>query len=157
MRKQYLSTLAKTLKKSVIQQALEKSGDADIISFSLGMPDTSILPLAEYKSAFQSINSPSVLQYSSLLFSLKIHIANLMKERQIKCKPEQILLTSGAQQVMTLICKLLIDKDDSIIIEEISYPGFIQIAKSAYANLISTTVDYKNGIITEQLKKLLMK
>ena len=157
MRKQYLSTLAKTLKKSAIQQALEKSVDADVISFSLGMPDTGILPLTEYKNAFQSINSPSILQYSSPLFSLKIHIANLMKERQIKCKPEQILLTSGAQQAMTLICKLLIDKGDSVIIEEISYPGFIQIAKSAHANLISTPVDYKNGIITEQLKKLLMK
>jgi 2-aminoadipate transaminase len=157
MHKQHLSTLATTLKKSAIQQALEKSVDDDVISFSLGMPDTSILPLAEYKTAFQNINSPSVLQYSSPLFSLKIHIANLMKERQIKYKPEQILLTSGAQQAMTLICKLLIDKGDSIIIEEISYPGFIQIAKSAHADLIPTSVDYKNGIITEQFKKLLMK
>ena len=33
MRKQYLSTLAKTLKKSAIQQALEKSVDTDIIFF----------------------------------------------------------------------------------------------------------------------------
>ena len=76
MRKQYLSTLAKTLKKSAIQQALEKSVDNDIISFSLGMPDTGILPLTEYKIAFQSINSPSILQYSSPLFSLKIHFSN---------------------------------------------------------------------------------
>jgi 2-aminoadipate transaminase len=157
MLKHRLSTLARKLKKSAIQQALEKSIDDDLISFSLGMPDTSILPLDKYKTAFQSLYSPSILQYSAPLFSLKIHIANLMKERQIKCKPEQILLTSGAQQAITLICNLLVDKGDSIIVEEISYPGFIQIAKSVHANLIPAPVDYNGGIVAEQLKKLLMK
>lgn len=157
MNKQSLSSLAKNLKKSAIQLALEKSTASDVISFSLGMPDTSILPLEKYKVALENINSSSILQYSPPPLSLKIHIANLMKERQVKCNPEQILLTSGAQQAMTLICNLLIDKDDSIIIEEATYPGFIQIAKSVQANLLPIPTDNESGIITEQLERLLAK
>lgn len=157
MNQQSLSSLAKNLKKSAIQQALEKSTASEVISFSLGMPDTNILPLDKYKVAFQNINSPGILQYSPPVLSLKTHIANLMKERQVECKPEQIILTSGAQQAMTLICKLLIDKGDSIIIEEATYPGFIQIAKSAQATLVPIPIDNENGIITERLEKLLAK
>lgn len=154
---EYLSNLAKNSEKSAIQQALEKFTDNDVISFSLGMPDTNILPLDKYKVAFQDINSSNILQYSSPLFSLKNHITNLMKTRQIECKPEQIFLTSGAQQAMRLICNLLIDKDDQIIIDEATYPGFIQIARSAQATLVPVSVDYENGILTEQLEKLLLK
>lgn len=154
---EYLSNLAKNSEKSAIQQALEKFTDNDLISFSLGMPDTNILPLDKYKVAFQDINSSDILQYSSPLFSLKNHITNLMKTRQIECKPEQIFLTSGAQQAMRLICNLLIDKDDQIIIDEATYPGFIQIARSAQATLVPVSVDYENGILIEQLEKLLLK
>ena len=105
----------------------------------------------------EDINSQSTLQYAPPLQTLKAQIVNLMKERNVLCSHEQIFLTSGAQQAMKLICQLLVDKGDSIIIEEATYPGFIQIAKSVQANLVTIPIDYENGIIIEKLENILAK
>lgn len=136
MTKIKLSKSLDQLKTSKIQQALKAASSSDIISFSLGMPSTDLLPLSQYQKALNQISNRSYLQYSPPSKNLKVQIAELMKKRFINCSPDQIFLTSGAQQAMALIIKLLIDKDDNIIVDSATYPGFIQIAQSFCANLI---------------------
>ncbi|MBN8523515.1 MAG: PLP-dependent aminotransferase family protein [Rickettsiales bacterium] len=155
MSTQFISEYSKNLKKSEIQEALQRSVSPDIISFALGMPDTSLLPLAKYKEAFEAVISSSCLQYSPPLKTLRTQIVTLMRERQVLCSENQVFLTSGAQQAMLLISKLLISKGDNVIIDEATYPGFIQIAKSLEANLIPIPVDLKKGIIVGELEKKL--
>ena len=155
MDEQLLSNSSRVLEKSHIQKALQAPLTSDTISFALGMPDTNLLPLDKYKVALNKVLSSASLQYSPPINALKAQIVDLMKERQVFCNPDQIFLTSGAQQAMMLITKLLIDKGDNIVIEEATYPGFIQIAKSLQANLITISSDYQNGILIEELENYL--
>ena len=139
MTKIELSESLDQLKTSKIQQALKASSNPDIISFSLGMPSTELLPLDKYKKALSQIHQRSYLQYSSPSSNLKVQIAELMKKRFVNCTPDQVFLTSGAQQAMALIVRLLANKDDDIIVDDATYPGFIQIAQSFGVNLVSMT------------------
>ncbi len=155
MDEQLLSNSSRALEKSHIQKALQAPLTSDTISFALGMPATNLLPLDKYKIALNKILSSASLQYSPPVKALKAQIVDLMKERQVFCNPDQIFLTSGAQQAMMLITKLLADKGDDILIEEATYPGFIQIAQSLQANLITIPVDHQNGISIEELENYL--
>ena len=157
MDEQFLSDSSRVLEKSYIQKALQTPADPELISFALGMPATSLLPLDKYKTALEKVISSTSLQYSTPLKSLKTQIVDLMKERKVFCNQDQIFLTSGAQQAMMLITKLLVDKGDDIIIEEATYPGFIQIAESLQANLITIAADHQNGILVEELERYFKK
>jgi 2-aminoadipate transaminase len=155
MDEQLLSNSSRVLEKSHIQKALQAPVTSDTISFALGMPATNLLPLDQYKTALDKVLSSTSLQYSPPVKALKAQIVDLMKERQVFCNQDQIFLTSGAQQAMMLITKLLVDKGDDIIIEETTYPGFIQIAESLQANLITIPSDHQNGILIEELENYL--
>lgn len=56
---------------------------------------------------------------------------------------------------MVLIIKLLVDAGDDIIIDDATYPGFIQIAQSMGANLVSIKTDTHGGISVEELERYL--
>ena len=137
MTKITLSSICNKLYTSEIQNALKKtSSNSDIISFSLGMPSEELLPLEMYQHSLLKVLDKNCLQYSSPSYKLRKQITLLMRKRGIYCAPEQIFLTSGAQQAMMLIIRLLLDEDDSIIVDSATYPGLIQIAESFKVNLI---------------------
>lgn len=144
----------RTLERSDIQKALETTSNPEIISFSLGRPDDELLKLAELCN-YEELLSPKSLQYSPPLNELKVHIAELMKERQVLCTPEQVFLTTGAQQAMTLLTKLLATEGDNILVDQVTYPGFIQVAQAMHLNLLSIPVCFQQGIQIKDLKKLL--
>lgn len=136
------------LEKSGIQKALQTT-DPGIISFSLGKPDNDLLALLSSKTAYEDLFSPENLQYSPPSFELKAHIADLMKEKQVFCRPEEIFLTTGAQQAMALLTKLFVREGDHILVDRLTYPGFIQVAQAAHAKLISASLGCQIGFENE--------
>ncbi len=157
MFKDVLPSWIQNLEKSGIQKALQTTSKTDIISFSLGRPDNDILALLELKDASLDLFSPENLQYSPPSLELKGHIVELMQEKQVFCTPEQIILTTGAQQAMTLLVKLFITEGDSILVDQVTYPGFIQIAQANHADLIPIPVCFQNGLDVEELSYILEK
>jgi len=145
----------KNLEKSEIQKALQTTSNPDIISFSLGKPDNDFLGLLATKEPYGNLLSPENLQYSPPFLELKVHIADLMKERLVFCKPEQIFLTTGAQQAMALLTKLFVSEGDRILVDQLTYPGFIQIAQAIHADLIPVPVCFQKGINLETIKDIL--
>lgn len=152
MFKDLLPHWVRDLEKSDLQKALETTSNPDIISFSLGRPDNNLLTIPNTKNYEDFLTSKN-LQYSLPSSELKVHIAKLMKERNISCTPNQIFLTTGAQQAMTLLTRLLATADDNILVDQVAYPGYIQIAQAIHANLISIPVCFQNGMIIEELKR----
>lgn len=145
----------KNLEKSDIQKALLTTSKPDIISFSLGRPDNDLLILPELKDATENLFSPKNLQYSPPTLELKVHIVELMKEKGVFCTPEEIFLTTGAQQAMTLLTKLFVSKGDSILVDQLTYPGFIQVAQAEQANLIPVPVCFQQGLNMKELRRIL--
>lgn len=157
MFKDALPTWVQNLEQSGIQKALQTTSASDIISFSLGRPDNDILALLELKSVSKDLFTPENLQYSPPSLELKAHIVELMKEKNVSCTPEQIILTTGAQQAMTLLVKLFITEGDSVLVDQLTYPGFTQIAQAQHADLIPIPVCFQNGLDIEELSHILEK
>lgn len=151
----FLSPWVKTLEKSDIQKALQTTSNPDIISFSLGRPDNELLALADFKEITDKLFSPSNLQYSPPSLELKAHIAELMKERGVSCTPEEVFLTTGAQQAMTLLSKLFVNAGESILVDQYTYPGFIQVAQALHADLIPVPVCFQQGLNLKELERIL--
>lgn len=144
----------RTLEPSAIQQALQNTSDSDVISFSLGMPSENLFPIVDYKKAMLDLWMPNSLQYSPPLEKLKQQIVDLMKQRGVNCIPNQIFLTTGAQQAIHLLCKCLVDKDETVVADAASYPGFIQAIQSLSINLSIIPVSFTEGLDINDLENL---
>jgi 2-aminoadipate transaminase len=144
----------RNLEKSGVQKALQATSMPDIISFSLGRPGNDQLLLPGLKDVFEDLFSPENLQYSPPSLELKTHIVELMKEKQVFCRPEEIFLTTGAQQAMTLLTKLFVSEGDSILVDQLTYPGFIQVAQTSHAKLLPAPLNSQRSLENE-LKKIL--
>jgi len=61
--------------------------------------------------------------------------------RGVRCLPEQIIVTSGAQQALDLIGRFLLDSGDPVWIEDPGYPGAWQTLRATGARMIPVPVD----------------
>lgn len=65
----------------------------------------------------------------------------LQTARAVRCSPEQIIITNGAQQALSLIAQVLIDEGETIWLENPGYPGARDLLIAAGAQILSVPVD----------------
>lgn len=149
---------AESLAPSAIQKSVSFSTMPEFTSFALGLPATELLPSSLLSKIIDNklLNNFS-LQYSPPIHSLKTHIVSLMKHRGVNCNEDQIFITAGAQQAMSLLTRLLINNNDKIALEELAYPGFLQAIKPLHPNILSIPTDYKTGIDVDALELALIR
>ena len=109
---------------------------SDIISLSGGMPDVSLLPASAIRKATRAAvedERAQALQYGTTLGrdGLKRVFCGLMRDIGVRCKPEEVAITSGAQEALDLIGKVFLDEGDIVIVEGPTYLTALQ-AFSAY-------------------------
>lgn len=63
------------------------------------------------------------------------------QSRGVRCSAEQIIVTSGAQQALDLLARVLLDPGDEVWMEDPGYPGASQAFQSAGASVIPIPVD----------------
>jgi GntR family transcriptional regulator/MocR family aminotransferase len=73
--------------------------------------------------------------------------------RGVRCLPEQIVVTSGAQQALDLIGRFLLDPGDQVWMEEPGYPGAWQTLRAAGASIVRVPVD-DDGLNVKAGRKL---
>jgi GntR family transcriptional regulator/MocR family aminotransferase len=128
------------------------------IAFRPGLSPLDIFPINQWKNLLNTYwrqvkasglsNSPS-----SGIDDLKINICNYLNiSRNIKCSPNQLMIVSGSLQSLFLITSVLINKGDSIIVENPTFPNVHSIFKSCLANLIPVSVD-NEGISMDEISK----
>ncbi|MGH8178775.1 MAG: PLP-dependent aminotransferase family protein, partial [Steroidobacter sp.] len=71
--------------------------------------------------------------------------AHLQRSRAVVCEPSQVIITSGSQQALDLIARVLIERGDRIVIEDPSYQGAQEVLRAAGVRLLPTPVD-RNGL-----------
>lgn len=113
---------------STLQQTLS-DGQTVGISFALGLPAQEALPAVQLAIASERVLSESldVLQYRAPLRVLKNQIVALMQKRGVHCSADEVVLTSGAQQGLALVSRLLLAKGYAPVAEELTFPGFRQL------------------------------
>jgi len=125
------SARAAALRSSFVRDILKAASDPAITSFAGGLPNPVHFPAAELACAAERVLSDSagtVLQYSSSegLGELREWIADRYRDRGLNIAPERILITSGSQQALDLLGKVLLDPGDGVALEAPGYLGAIQ-------------------------------
>ena len=152
-----LAEWAQGLEQSALQQMLVATARPGIISFALGMPAVELFPTAALASAAEHVLSVNAgaLQYSPPLQSLKQHVRELMKRRGVNCREEQIFLTAGAQQGMSLLSHLLLEPGGSVITEELIYSGFQQVLEPFQPHIQTVSTDAQTGMDVDAVEQYL--
>lgn len=99
--------------------------------------------------------SPGALQYGLPFEPLKAHIVSLMAQRGMVCSKEEILLTTGAQQAMSLLARLLLEDDGQVLMEEMTYTGFQQVIEPFQPDILTVRTDLETGMDVEAVESLL--
>lgn len=129
---QIVSERIKQTPPSFIRGILKAAESEDIISFAGGLPNPVSFPQEALKESMDRVTieyGSRVFQYASTagLLSLREYIAEKYRNQyKLDVCAEDIIITTGSQQALDLIGKVLIDKGDSVLLEEPSYLGAIQ-------------------------------
>jgi 2-aminoadipate transaminase len=81
-------------------------------------------------------------------------VKKLARDAGITCTADDILITGGSQQGLELVNSLLLEKGDTIIVEEASYGGFLSRVKRFGVNMIPLPLD-KQGLDIEAVERVL--
>lgn len=124
------------MRSSAVRDLFAAATRADVISLSGGMPDVALLPQTAIKKAVRAAcedERTTALQYGSTagLESTRQVVCDLVRDIGVRAKPENVMLTAGAQEALDLIAKTFIDEGDIILTEGPTYLGALQ-AFSAY-------------------------
>ena len=112
------------------------ASNPNIISLSGGMPDVSLLPHTAIRKAARAACDDEravALQYGSTdgRVETKRVFCDLMRDIGVRVKPENVMITTGAQEALDLIAKTFVDPGDIVLAEGPTYLGALQ-AFSAY-------------------------
>lgn len=147
---------------SFIRGILKAAESDDVISFAGGLPNPISFPQEALRESMNRVITnygSRVFQYAATagLLPLREYIAEkYRKQYRIDVCPDDIIITTGSQQALDLIGKVLIDKGDSVLIEEPGYLGAIQ-AFSQYQPSFQGVTLLEDGPDMEQFENVLEK
>jgi 2-aminoadipate transaminase len=152
------SERAAQMQSSFIREILKITQRPEIISFAGGLPASSTFPVDEMKAAFDKVltNSGKVaLQYGPTdgFPPLREWIANSLSTNGCTISPAQVLMTSGSQQALDLLGKVLIDEGSRVLVETPSYLGALQ-AFSVYRPQFASVATDDDGLVPSSIDKV---
>ena len=142
---------AEQLQSSFIREILKVTQQPEIISFAGGLPSPATFPIEEMKAAFDKVLSRAgkvALQYgpSDGYLPLRQWIADSLSNADAAILPEQVLMTSGSQQALDLLGKVLIDEGSRVLVETPSYLGALQAFSVYRPQFVSVDTD-EHGLL----------
>lgn len=121
-----ISRRAQQLTSSAIREILKVTERPEVISFAGGLPSPATFPVAAMEQAVARVfadNPHAALQYAATegYLPLREFIA-----RRHGVEVERVLITTGSQQALDLLAKVLIDPGSPVLVETPSYLGALQ-------------------------------
>jgi 2-aminoadipate transaminase len=149
----------RVMKSSAMRDLLALTERADVISLAGGLPDTSTFPADSYAALMGSVAARScarALQYGPTdgIEPVKDCIGQVMAAEGMTVDPDAVLVTTGSQQVIDLVCKTLLDPGDIVITEAPTYPGAVPTFCAYQADVVQVAVD-RDGMLTGELDRTL--
>lgn len=136
---------------------------ADLISFSYGFPDAATLPkesVAKATTRALEEDGEWALQYGKTTGApvlVEALLAKLRRDQGINAGTDNVLITSGGSQACQLILDLLVDWDDTVIVESPTWMGFLYALKNVGGKAVSVPVDDQGtdtDAVERELKRL---
>ena len=149
-----LARRAERMNPSVIREILKVTERPGIISFAGGLPSASTCPVAEFARACANVlrdDAPAALQYAASEGYGRL--VQMVAERlPWAVDPAQILITTGSQQGLDLVAKVLIDQDSPVMVETPTYLGALQAFAPMEPRIVSVRSD-DEGVDVDDLAR----
>jgi 2-aminoadipate transaminase len=147
------------MRSSAMRDLMALTEREDVISLAGGMPDTSTFPADSYAALMNTIASEScarALQYGPTegFARVKECISRVMEAEGMEIDTDEVLVTSGGQQVIDLVCKTLVDPGDVVVTEAPTYPGAVPTFCAYQADVVQVTMD-RDGMRVDELEDTL--
>jgi 2-aminoadipate transaminase len=118
------------MKSSAMREMMALTERPDVISLAGGLPDTSTFAPELYASLMARVADESTsraLQYGPTegMAATVACIVEVMAAENTRVDPAEVIVTTGGQQVIDLVCKTLVDPGDVIVAEAPTYPGAV--------------------------------
>jgi 2-aminoadipate transaminase len=138
-----LARRAQKMNPSVIREILKITEKPGIISFAGGLPSPKTFPIAEFAAASERVlreDGQAALQYASSegFAPLREHVAASLPWN---VDPNQVLITTGSQQGLDLVAKVLVDEGSRILVETPTYLGALQAFTPMEPTVVSVASD----------------
>lgn len=159
-----LAERAHTMNPSAIREILKVTERPGILNFAGGLPSPETFPVEAMRAACASVLAegsvvakPS-LQYASSegLPELRQWVSAELGKQGATVSPDQVLITTGSQQGLDLIAKVLIDKDSRLLVESPTYLGALQAFTPMQPAVDSIDSD-SGGVCPSALREALQK
>lgn len=150
------ATRASAMKPSAIREILKVTASPDIISFAGGLPAPELFPVEAVARSAQAVlasDGPASLQYGVTEGHLPLRewvSAHLAATVGLIASPDEILITSGSQQALDLLGKVLLDPGDVVVTENPAYLGALQAFQAYEARPVGLASD-RDGLRPEAL------
>ena len=126
-----LAQRAEKMNPSVIREILKVTEKPGIISFAGGLPSPQTFPIDAMREASERVlrdDGKAALQYAASegYAPLREWVAQDLLKQGMNVSPDQVLITTGSQQGLDLVAKILIDAGSRILVETPTYLGALQ-------------------------------
>ncbi len=146
------------MKSSAMREMMALTERPEVISLAGGLPDTSTFPPELFAELMGDVSRETAraLQYGPTegMAATTACIAEVMAAEGTAIDPSEVIVTTGGQQVIDLVCKTLIDPGDVIVAEAPTYPGAIPTFSAYQASVEQIEMD-ADGMPIDALEETL--
>jgi 2-aminoadipate transaminase len=153
------ATRTRGMKSSAMREMMALTERPDVISLAGGLPDTTTFAPELYAKLMAQVAAESTaraLQYGPTegMAGTVSCIAEVMAAEGTEIDPSEVIVTTGGQQVIDLVCKTLIDPGDVIVAEAPTYPGAVPTFSAYQAQVVQIEMD-ADGMPIDELESTL--
>ncbi|MDH6131044.1 2-aminoadipate transaminase [Kitasatospora sp. MAA4] len=143
---------------SPVREILALTARPEVISFAGGLPAPELFDVAGIRAAYDRVLAEvpeRALQYSTTEGDgdLRREIAARLSGRGLATGPDDLVVTTGSQQALTLIASALLEPGDVVLVEDPGYLAALQCFAFAGARVVPVPTD-EGGLIPEALDEL---
>lgn len=144
---------------SPIRAMLALAGREGMISLAGGHPDPALLPAEWLRESLLEVAGQlqgRSLQYGATegLAALREASAALLQQRGLAAQADGVLITTGSQQAIDLLARVLVEPGEGVAVESFNYPAALQAFRFAGARLVEVPTDAQ-GMDIDQLEPIL--
>jgi 2-aminoadipate transaminase len=134
------------MKSSAMREMMALTERPEVISLAGGLPDTSTFAPELYAKLMAQVaeqGTARALQYGPTegMGATVGCIVEVMEHEGTPVDPSEVIVTTGGQQVIDLVCKALIDPGDVIVAEAPTYPGAVPTFSAYQADVEQIEID----------------
>lgn len=150
---------ARELTGSQIRNYFRLTERPEVISFAGGFPDSDLFPREDIARTLSELVEEECrysLQYAPTEgnYELRAYLACKMRKEGIGCEAEDVIVLDGTQQGLDLLCRVLVNPGDPVLVEEPAYIGGMGAIKS-YGGIPVGIPIGEDGICPAEMEKVL--